>query len=331
VPEPEGSTTVAGKQLECLRTPEERFADLPDFPFAPHYVELSGGVRMHHLDEGPPDGEVVVLLHGQPTWSYLYRFVIPVLVDQGLRVLAPDLIGFGRSDKPGRRTDHTVGAHIAWLGQFFDRLSLEGVTLVAQDWGGPFGFGALARSPDRFRRLVAANTVLHTADASLAGLLAWPCHAQPDGTVVIAQSLLDYQLLTQELDLLQPSLFVQGATLSQLPDEVLAAYDAPFPSEEHCAGPRQLPLLMGLTPGSACARQNRRSQEALAAFGGPLLTAYSDGDPSTRGWDRFFQSVVPGAAGVAHVQIPGAGHFLQEDKGRELATAVAGFIADTPG
>jgi haloalkane dehalogenase len=316
--------------MQCLRTPEERFADLPDFPFTPHYEELSGGLRMHHVDEGPPRGEVIVLLHGQPTWSYLYRTMIPVLSARGHRVIAPDLIGFGRSDKPTRRTDHSIRAHITWLAELFDALALTDITLVVQDWGGPFGLGVLSRQPERFRRVVATNTVLHTADPSLAGQLTWACHAMPDGTVAVEPSLLDYQRITQEVYPFLPSLFVQGATVRDLSDAELAAYDAPFPDETFCAGPRQLPLLMGLTPGSACARQNRRTMEALASFDRPFLTAFSDGDPSTRGWERIFEEYVPGAAGQAHCLIGGAGHFLQEDKGPELALGVARFMGGDP-
>jgi haloalkane dehalogenase len=313
-----------------LRTPEERFEDLPGFGFTPRYVELADGLRMHHIDEGPGGGPVVLLLHGQPTWSYLYRTVIPVLAEAGCRVVAPDLIGFGRSDKPVRRTDHTVRTHIGWLEQFLDALSLRDITLVAQDWGGPFGLGVLARAPERFSRVVATNTVLHSADESLAGQLEWSCHARSDGTVVVEQALLDYQRMTQELHPMAPSLFVQGATMRELSPSEEAAYDAPFPDERFCAGPRQLPLLMGLTPASACARQNQRTVRVLKTFARPLLTAFSNGDPSTRGWEAFFQGRVPGAANQPHIQIDGAGHFLQEDKGEQLAEAIARWMAGTP-
>jgi haloalkane dehalogenase len=316
--------------VEIVRTPEERFAALPQFPFAPHYVTLRGGVRMHYVDEGPTDGHPVLLLHGQPTWSYLYRTVIPVLTAAGLRAIAPDLIGFGRSDKPTSRTDYTVRSHTSWLGELVEQLELTAITVVAQDWGGPIGLGVLARSPHRFARVVAANTALHTADAALAGALAWPCHSTRQGDVVVGQSLLDYQRLTQELPELQPSLFVQGATVGQVSADVLAAYDAPFPDESFCAGARQFPLLMGLTPGSAAARQNRRTADALATFDGPFLTAYSDDDPSTAGWDTVLQRLAPGARQRSHPVVQGAGHFLQEDKGPELGQIIARFIHDNP-
>jgi haloalkane dehalogenase len=316
--------------VQALRTPEERFVDLPGYPFTPRFADLGDGLRLHYIDEGPADAEVVLLLHGQPTWSYLYRTMVARLVEHGLRAVAPDLIGFGRSDKPVERTAYTVQAHVDWLARFATAAHLSGVTLVVQDWGGPLGLGLLNSLPGLAGRVVAANTVLHTADAALAGRLEWPCHANPDGTVTVAQMLLDYQRLTQELTPFQPSLFVQGATASDVPDAVLAAYDAPFPDERHCAGPRQLPLLMGLTPGSACARLNRRTMDTLRSFDSPFLTAFSDGDPATRGWAEVLRDLVPGAAGQDHVTLEHAGHFVQEDRGPELADVVAHFVGSTP-
>jgi haloalkane dehalogenase len=317
--------------VELVRTPEKRFADLPGFPCEPRYADLPVGVRMHYVDEGPPEAETVLLLHGQPTWGYLYRAVLASLVGHGLRAVVPDLIGFGRSDKPLARTAHTVGAHVEWLTQFADTLGLTNLTLVVQDWGGPLGLALLSARPGLVRRVVATNTALHTADPSLAGRLAWACHATAHGTVNVEPALLDYQRLTQELTPLRPSLFVQGATASAVPDDVLAAYDAPFPDETFCAGPRQLPVLMGLTPSSACARLNRRTMEALARFEGPFLTAFSDADPGTGGWAEVLQAHVPGAAGIAHITFSGAGHFVQEDRGPELAEVVVALVAATPG
>jgi haloalkane dehalogenase len=316
--------------MDFVRTPDRRFADLEGYPFEPNYVTVGSGLRLHYVDAGPRDGEPVLLLHGQPTWSYLYRTVIPVLTERGYRAIAPDLIGFGRSDKPTDRTAYSVRGHTRWLLDFLERIDLTGVTLVAQDWGGPIGLGALAQAPERFARVVAANTVLHTADAALAGALTWACHLMADGRMAVEPALLDYQRLTQELPEFHPSLFVQGATLSEVPPPVLEAYDAPFPDERACAGARQFPVLMGLTPGSGCARQNRRTWAELGSFDRPFLTAFSDGDPSTQGWDNVLRGVIPGASGQAHCVIAGAGHFLQEDKGPELGSAVAAFIAANP-
>jgi haloalkane dehalogenase len=251
--------------------------------------------------------------------------MLPIIAAQGLRAIAPDMIGFGRSDKPCRRTDHAVGAHVAALGELVVHLELSHITLVVQDWGGPIGLAALVTAPERFSGVVAANTALHTADPDLAGLLAWPCHQLEGGSMAIEPTLLDYQRLTQELAPFRPSLFVQGATTHKLSEGEYAAYDAPFPDEASCAGPRQLPLLMGLSPRSACAQLNRRTFEFLAHSPMPVLTAYSDGDPSTGGWDRVLQARAAGAAGQGHCTIADAGHFLQEDQGPNLAEKVVAF------
>jgi haloalkane dehalogenase len=316
--------------MDVLRTPDEAFAELPGFPFSPQYAELPDGLRMHYVDEGPRDAEAVLLLHGQPTWSYLYRTVIDRLVAHGLRAVAPDLVGFGRSDKPTARTAHSVRGHVAWVTQFADAVELRDVTLVVQDWGGPIGLGMLAERPGIVGRVVAANTALHTADGTLEGRLAWPVHASGDATVTVSAALLDYQRLTQELVPFRPSLFVQGATTSAVHEDVLVAYDAPFPDESFCAGPRQLPLLMGLTPSSECARVNRKTFESLARFDGPFVTAFSDGDPGTGGWAEVLQERVLGARGRAHTTIEGAGHFLQEDRGAELAEVVVRVVEESP-
>ncbi|HUC05440.1 MAG TPA: haloalkane dehalogenase [Acidimicrobiales bacterium] len=316
--------------MEAIRTPDECFDRLEDYAFEANYATVGDGLRMHYVDVGRREAEPVLLLHGQPTWSYLYRHVIDGLHGAGYRVVAPDMIGYGRSDKPRRRTDYSLSSHIGHLGALIEALGLSGITVVVQDWGGPVGLGALAVRPGRFARIVATNTALHTADASLAGVLRWPCHQAADGTVVVAAELLDYQRLTQELERFTPSLFVQGATSVDLEPSVRAGYDAPYPDESFCAGARQLPLLMGLTPLSPSARRNRRALAALAAFGGPVLTAFSDGDPATAGWDTVLQRTAPGAAGRHHVVIRGAGHFVPEDEGAQLAQVIARFARDNP-
>ncbi|WP_036569229.1 haloalkane dehalogenase [Nocardioides sp. URHA0032] len=315
---------------EVLRTPDECFADLPGHPFEPHYAEVVadglGPVRMHHLDEGPADGPVALLLHGQPTWSYLYRSLVPVLVARGIRVVAPDNIGFGRSDKPARPTDYTFARHIEWMRSLVTTLDLRDVTLVAQDWGGPIGFSVLAAEPDRFSAVVAANTILHTADPALAGRLDWAVHGSGESRVVLEQALVDYLLHTQRAPQLRASDFVGAATARPLAAEVLAAYDAPYPSEDLTAGLRQMTALLPLTRNDVGARIGRRTMRALEEFERPFLTCYSDGDPATRGWDRIFQECVPGARGQDHVTLAGAGHFLQEDAGEELALIVAALM-----
>jgi haloalkane dehalogenase len=316
--------------VNFVRTPEECFSGLPGYPFASHYLIVEGGLRMHYVDEGPAGGEPILLLHGQPTWSYLYRSVIPALAAQHYRVIAPDLIGYGRSDKPSLRSDYSVRAHIGWLGALLDELDLRAITGVVQDWGGPIGLGAFSAAPERLARLVATNTALHTADPSLAGVLEWACHTDGQGKVVVEPALLDYQRMTQELPDFRPSLFVQGATERDVEPEVLAGYDAPFPDETHCAGARQMPLLMGLTPSSECARRNRRSLAFLSTFGGPVLTAFSDSDPATSGWGTVIRQAAPGAHGQPHSVIAHAGHFVQEDAGPALAEAIADFVGRNP-
>lgn len=319
--------------MDVLRTPDGRFVDLPGYPFEPHYVDVEaeglGPLRMHYVDEGPADGPVALLLHGQPTWSYLYRTVVPVLVAEGIRVIAPDNVGFGRSDKPVRATDYTFARHIEWIRSLVVGLDLREVTLVAQDWGGPIGFSALAAEPDRFARVVAANTVLHTADPGLAGRLTWAVHGVGESRVVLEESLVDYLLYTQRAPELRASDFVGAATTTPLAPEVMAAYDAPFPDDSYTAGLRQMTALLPLTRNDVGARIGRRTMRALEQFDRPFVTCYSDGDPATRGWDAVFQERVPGARGREHVTITGAGHFLQEDAGEQLGRVVADVIATT--
>lgn len=316
--------------MDVLRTPDDRFVSLPGFDFGPHYLDVVAEdlapVRMHYLDEGPADGPVALLLHGQPTWSYLYRFVVPVLVGAGIRVIAPDLIGFGRSDKPVRGTDYTFARHIEWLSSLVAGLDLQGITLVGQDWGGPIGMSVLAAEPDRFASVVAANTILHTADPALAGQVNWALHGVGDSQVTIEEALVDYLLYTQRAPSLRASDFVGATATSPLSPEVLAAYDAPFPSDQYMAGMRQMTALLPLTRNDVGARIGRRTMRALEKFERPFVTAYSDGDPATRGWDRVFQDRVPGARGKQHVTIAGAGHFLQEEAGAQLAQVIIDVV-----
>jgi len=315
--------------MEVRRTPDSCFADLPGYRFAPHYADVVAEelppLRMHYVDEGPRDGPVALLLHGQPTWSYLYRSLVPVLVSHGIRVVAPDNIGFGRSDKPAASTDYTFARHIGWTRSLVTRLDLREVTLVAQDWGGPIGFSVLAAEPSRFAAVVAANTILHTADPSLAGRLTWAVHGLGDSQVVLEESLVDYLLLTQRAPSLRASDFVGLATAAPLPPAVLAAYDAPFPTADLTAGLRQMTALLPLTRNDVGARIGRRTMAALEAFDRPFVTCYSDADPATRGWDRVFQERVPGARRREHVTLAG-GHFLQEDAGAQLAEVVARVV-----
>jgi len=299
--------------LQVLRTPEERFAKLPGHPFAPHYAEIAGGdgtrLRIHYVDEGPRGAAPVLLLHGEPSWSYLYRKMIPVLVAAGHRAVAPDLVGFGRSDKPASRSDYSYQRHVDWLRATIHALALRDITLVCQDWGGLLGLRLLADEPERFARVVAANTFLPTGD-------------QPPG-----EPFLRWREFSQRVPDFSAGFILQTATTTSLPPEVVAAYDAPFPDEAYKAGARVFPLLVPAAPDDPAAPANRRAWQALERFAKPFLTAFSDGDPITRGGDAVFQARVPGARGQPHTTIAGAGHFLQEDRGAELAQVVVDFVA----
>jgi haloalkane dehalogenase len=294
--------------MEILRTPDERFANLPDFPFAPHYVQL-GELRVHHVDEG--SGPVVLCLHGEPSWSFLYRKMIPGLVGAGLRVVAPDLVGFGRSDKPASRDDYTYQRHVDWIAGWLDAVGLQDITLFCQDWGGLIGLRLVADDPGRFARVVASNTFLPTGD-------------RPP-----SEAFLAWQRFSQTVPEFPVSRIVTSACARGLSPEAAAGYDAPFPDERYKAGARQFPLLVPTSPDDPAAAANRASWERLRAFTRPFLTAFGDSDPITRGADRVLQKEVAGAAGQPHTTIARGGHFIQEDAGEELAQIVASFVRST--
>jgi len=303
--------------VEVLRTPDERFVDLDGFPFEPHYVDIpsgdAGALRVHYVDEGPAASDPVLLLHGEPSWSYLYRKMIPVLTAAGHRAVAPDLVGFGRSDKPVRREDYTYQRHVDWTRAFLDALDLRNITLVCQDWGGLIGLRLAAEHPERFARIVAANTFLPTGDRSP------------------GEAFLAWQRYSQETPEFHVGGIVKGGCVTELPPEVIVAYDAPFPDDRYKAGARQFPTLVPTSPDDPAAAPNRRAWEVLLRWEKPFLTAFSDSDRITRGGDRVLQAMIPGAKGQPHTTIAGAGHFLQEDKGEELAAVVVDFIARTRG
>ena len=303
--------------MKVLRTPEERFGRLPGFDFEPHYIEMRHGdamLRVHYLDEGPSTGEVVLLLHGEPSWSYLYRKVIPVLVAAGLRAVAPDLVGFGRSDKPSERSDYSYARHVEWMrAALLDRLGLAGITMVGQDWGGLIGLRLVAEHPDRFSRVVAANTGL------------------PSGDQPLSDAFMAWQRYSQETPDLPVGGIVATGCTGTLPPDVVAAYDAPFPDESHKEGARMFPALVPTRPDDPAADANRRAWNVLGWWDKPFLTAFSDGDPITGGGDAIFRRIVPGARGQPHTTISGAGHFLQEDRGEELGRVVADFVRTSGG
>jgi haloalkane dehalogenase len=296
--------------MELLRTADERFANLPGFPFAPHYVE-SKGLRIHYLDEGPRDAPPVLMLHGEPSWCYLYRKMIPPVVDAGLRAVAPDLPGFGRSDKPSEQDDYTYAAHVGWMTDFVDALDLREITLVCQDWGGLIGLRVAAEHPERFARIVAANTFLPTGD-------------RPPG-----EAFMRWQNFSQTVPQMPIGNIVNGGCTTDLAPEIIAAYDAPYPEERYKAGARKFPMLVPTRPDDPASDANRKAWDVLRRWEKPFLTAFGDSDPVTRGADRFFQSDVPGAKGQPHTTIAGGGHFLQEDRGEELARVVIDFVRAT--
>ncbi|HYM14641.1 MAG TPA: haloalkane dehalogenase [Dehalococcoidia bacterium] len=298
--------------MQALRTPDERFHDLPGYPFAPRYVDVPDGaggtLRMHYVDEGPRDAAPVLLLHGEPSWSYLYRTMIPVITAAGLRAVAPDLIGFGRSDKPASQDDYTYQAHVDWTAALVTQLDLRNITLVCQDWGGLIGLRVAAEHPDRFARIVAANTFLPTGD-------------NPPG-----EAFLRWQEFSQKAPQLHVGNIVNGGCRTDLAPEVIAAYDAPFPDDSYKAGARKFPALVPTRPDDPASEPNRQAWEVLRRWEKPFLCAFSDGDPITRNADRAFQSLVPGTKGQPHTTIEGGGHFLQEDRGPQLARVVVDFI-----
>lgn len=296
--------------MEILRTPDERFVNLPGYAFAPHYVEVQG-LRIHYVDEGPREAEPVLLLHGEPSWSYLYRKMIPGIVDAGFRAVAPDLVGFGRSDKPVQRSDYTYQRHVDWMLGLIEALDLKNITLFCQDWGGLIGLRLAAEHEGRFARIIAANTFLPTGDT-------------PPG-----EAFLAWQRYSQEAPTFHAGGIVKGGCVNKPPQEVIDAYNAPFPDDRYLAGARQFPLLVPISPDDPASEANRRAWAVLQRWQKPFLTAFGDSDAITRGADRFLQAAIPGAKGQPHTTMVGAGHFLQEDKGPELALVVVNFMKQT--
>jgi haloalkane dehalogenase len=299
--------------MESLRTPDDRFANLPGFPFAPNYVEVDDGeggrLRVHYLDEGARDARTVLLMHGEPSWCYLYRKMMPVLTAAGLRCVAPDLVGFGRSDKPVKRTDYTYARHVEWIrAALLDGLDLRDITFVGQDWGGLIGLRLVGEHPDRFARVVTANTFLPTGDT------------HP------GDAFLAWQKFSQETPEFPVGGIVNGGSATDLTPEVIAAYDAPFPDDSYKAGARQFPMLVPTSPDDPASAANRTSWETLRSWTKPFLTAFSDRDPITKGGDAVFQRDVPGCKGQPHTTIEGGGHFLQEDRGEELARVIVDWM-----
>lgn len=300
--------------MDVLRTPDDRFTSLTGFDHPVSYADVAdgegGSLRMAYVDVGPADGPVVLLLHGEPSWSYLYRDVITVLVERGLRAVAPDLVGFGRSDKPAAAADHSYARHVEWVRALaFDVLDLRGVTLVGQDWGGLIGLRLVAEHLERFDRVVAANTGLPTGDRPMPDVW-W-----------------QFRRAVERAEHLDVGRLVAAGCAQPMSAEVRAAYDAPYPDETFKAGPRVMPTLVPTSPDDPATEANRASWATLTHCDLPFLTAFSDGDPITGAIAPVLQRSMPGARGLDHPVLTGAGHFLQEDAGARLGAIVADFVA----
>ena len=302
--------------MDYLRTPDECFDNLAGYAYKPNYLQVADGegaeLRVHYLDEGPRDADPVLLMHGEPSWSFLYRKMIPGLVAAGHRVIAPDLVGFGRSDKPTRREDYTYQRHVNWMQSLLDQLELNAITLFCQDWGGLIGLRLVAENPDRFARVVAGNTMLPTGDHDL------------------GQAFIDWRNFSQQVPEFPVSKIIDGATTTELDADALRGYDAPFPDESYKEGARQFPMLVPATPDDPASARNRAAWEVLGQWQKPFLTAFSDSDPVTAGADAVKQKLIPGCQGQAHKLIENGGHFLLEDQGEKMAEVVNDLIAATP-
>ena len=297
--------------MKLLNTPEERFDNLPDFPFEPHFIEVDG-IRIHYLDEGPKQVEVILLMHGEPSWSFLYRHMIPILVKAGFRIIAPDLVGFGRSDKPTEQRDHTYLKHVEWMTEWLQLLDFRNITLFCQDWGSLIGLRLAIENQDRFNRIVLSNGGL------------------PTGEQRMSEAFTKWREFSRNSPSFDIKFILQGATITKLSKEVLNGYDAPFPDDSFKAGARILPSLVPISTDDPEHETNKKAIELFKQWKKPFLTAFSDKDPITRGGDRFWQTLVPGAAGQNHIIIKNASHFVQEDKGPELAEVIVEFIKNNP-
>lgn len=301
--------------MNILRTPDDSFENLSGYPFKPNYMDIrdseNHSLRIHYIDEGPIDAEPVLLMHGEPTWSYLYRNMIPVIIDAGYRAIAPDLVGFGRSDKPADRMDYTYLRHVNWMHAWLKKLDIRQTTLVCQDWGGLIGLRLVAQNPDQFSRVVTANTGL------------------PAGETPMPDAFLTWRKFSREAPDFDIGAIVSTGCRNPLTEDVVAAYNAPFPDDTYKAGARIFPSLVPITQDDPAAQANREAWKVLSKFEKPFVTMFSDGDPITRGGERIFQSRIPGAKDQPHMTITGGGHFLQEDCGPEFARMVVNFISRT--
>lgn len=339
--------------METLRTPDVRFVGLLGFDYEPHYTEVPDGeggtLRIHHVDSGPEDAPIVLCMHGQPTWSYLYRHMIPLLNERGMRVLAPDLVGFGRSDKPTRREDFSYDRQVEWMTSWLEQNDVRGATLVGQDWGGLVGLRLVAENPQRFDRVVAANTGLPLPlELSEEKVRAVRDFLSPETPTPTMEEMMNairsidpdarerkfayWQKWTWETEDVPVGMVLAGSVMAgggSLTPEEIAAYEAPFPEPAYKMGPRAMPSQVPTLPGDPSVERQVAAWKALSEFDKPFLCAFTDDDPVTGGADVPFRERVPGAKGPSHATIRGGGHFLQETRPAELAKIVADFVDAT--
>lgn len=299
--------------MKLLRTPDSHFQNLADYPFKPHYLDINDrqadvSIRVHYIDEGEAASQPVLMLHGEPSWSFLYRKMVSPFVDAGYRVVAPDMPGFGKSDKPSARTDYTYARHVAWMQDWLRAMDLNDIILICQDWGGLIGLRLVAAEPHRFARVVTSNTMLPTGDHDP------------------GEAFKKWQSFSQEVPMFPTGKIINGGTVTELPDEVVAAYDAPFPDESYKEGARQFPLLVPTTPDNPESQANRDAWKVLMAFEKPWLCAFGDSDPITGAAAPIIQKLVPGCQGQPHTTLQGGGHFIQEDCGEALARVVLDWL-----
>lgn len=304
---------VKGAFMPVLRTPDSRFENLSDYDFAAHYHYIEddklGRLRLHYVDEGPHDGPLVIMMHGEPSWSFLYRHMIKNIVAAGGRVLAPDLIGFGKSDKPSQTSDYSYTSHVRWMQNWLDAVNVQNAVLFCQDWGGLIGLRLVAANPARFAGVIAANTFLPTGERSPGAAF---------------EKWVEFSKIVPEFPV---GGVIRGATIKPLGEGVEAAYNAPFPDESYKAGARIFPSLVPISPDMEGAEDNRAAWAVLREFEKPFLTAFSDQDPVSRGGDKIFQKLIPGCAGQPHQTVKGGGHFLQEDAHEQLSEIITDFLA----
>ncbi len=299
--------------MQILRTPDNRFKDLPDYPFQPHYLTVKDratdvDLRIHYIDEGDPAAQTVLMLHGEPSWSFLYRKMVAPFAQAGYRVVAPDLPGFGKSDKPSKRSDYSYARYVAWMQDWLQAMDLRNIILICQDWGGLIGLRLVAAEPDRFARVVTSNTMLPTGDH-------YP-----------GEAFMQWQKYSQTVPVFAIGQVISKGVVTPLPDAVIAAYDAPFPDESYKEGARQFPALVPTTPDDPESQPNRDAWKVLMAFTKPWLCAFGDSDPITGAAAPVIQKLIPGCQGQPHTTLRGGGHFIQEDCGEELSRVVLAWL-----